>query len=278
MSKYFDKFPLAEYNGKPVRNILTKVDLSDQTKRDIHSYFEFTLEEGLVRPDILASNYYDNPEFDWLFYLVNQVVDPYYSFYLEEENFNAYIEKKYGSQSAAESKILFYRNNWYLLDDSTITTSVYEGLTPELQQYFKPILNNSGYISSYERLKQDWTRSTNKIVDLTLDSVDGFSVDDVIVQTSTGARATVAFVNPTDNIITVKHVDGSFALNALYDTTITNINPITIAITETEAAFWEPVTALDYEREENEKKKNIFVLPRTLLSKFESQFVEKISQ
>lgn len=278
MSKYFDRFPLAEYNGKPVRNLLTKVDLSDQTKKDIHSYFEYTLQEGLVRPDILASNYYDNPEFDWLFYLVNQVVDPYYSFYLEQDNFDKYIVKKYGSQSAAENKIVFYRNNWYLLEDSTITVSVYEGLTPQLQQYYKPVLNNSGYISAYERIKQDLIRSTNKIVDLTVSSVDGFEVNDVIVQASSGARATIAFINPTNNTITIKHINGTFAEGILYDTTITNVNLITTAITEAEAAFWEPVTALDYEREENEKKKDIFVLPKTLLSTFESQFVEKISQ
>ena len=278
MSKYFDRFPLAEYNGKPVRNILTKVDLSDQTKADIYSYFEYTLQEGLVRPDILASNYYGNPEFDWLFYLVNQVVDPYYSFYLEEDNFINYIEKKYGSQSVAESKILFYRNNWYLLDESTITVSAYEGLSPSLQQYYKPVLNNSGYVASYERIKQDWIRSTNKIIELTVSSVEDFAIDDVVVQSSTGARATIAFIDTVNNILTVKHINGSFVTGAFYDTTIASINLIATAITETEAAFWEPVTALDYEREENEKKKDIFVLPKTSLSTFESQFVEKISQ
>lgn len=278
MSKYFDRFPLADYNGKPVRNILTKVDLSDQTKADIYGYFEYTLQEGLVRPDILATNYYGNPEFDWLFYLVNQVVDPYYSFYLEEDNFNSYITKKYGSQSAAESKIVFYRNNWYLLDDSTITTSTYESLSPTLQQYYKPVLNNSGYVASYERIKQDWTRSTNRVVELTVQSVEGFNVDDIVVQASTQARATIAFIDSANNILTVKHIDGSFAQGTFYDTTITNVNLIATAISDTETAFWEPVTALDYEREENEKKKDIFVLPRNLLSTFESQFVEKINQ
>lgn len=278
MSKYFDRFPLAEYNGKPVRNILTKVDLSEQTKKDINSYYEYTLEEGIVRPDILASNYYDNPEFDWLFYLVNQVVDPYYSFYLEQENFNSYIEKKYGSTAAAESKILFYRNNWYLLDESTIDTTVYDSLGPALQQYYKPVLNNSGSVFSYERIRQDWTRSTNKIVYLTVGSVEDFAIDDVVIQASTNARATVAFVDAANNILIVKHIDGSFAEGNFYNTTITNVNLVFTAIADVEAAFWEPVTALEYEREENEKKKNIFVLPKTLLGKFESEFVEKISQ
>jgi hypothetical protein len=278
MSKYFDRFPLAEYNGKPVRNILTKVDLSDQTKADIYSYFEYTLQEGLVRPDILASNYYGNPEFDWLFYLVNQVVDPYYSFYLEEDVFLNYIEKKYGSQSAAESKIVFYRNSWYLLEESTITISAYDGLSTSLQQYYKPVLNNSGYVASFERIKQDWIRSTNKIIELTVSSVEDFDINDVVVQSSTGARATVAFIDTANNILTVKHINGSFAAGGFYDTAITSINLITTAIPETEAAFWEPVTAFDYESEENEKKRNIFVLPKTSLSTFESQFVEKISQ
>jgi hypothetical protein len=78
MSRYFDRFPVIDYDGTIAKNILTRVDFTEQSKKDIYSTFQFTLEEGFERPDLLSYNYYGSSQFDWMIYLTNNIVDPYY--------------------------------------------------------------------------------------------------------------------------------------------------------------------------------------------------------
>lgn len=274
LGKYFDRFPLTDYNGQAVRNILAKVDLTEQTKKDIYTYFDFTLEEGLTRPDILANNYYDNPNFDWVFYLVNDVVDPYYSFYLEQDAFDSYINKKYGSRQVAEQTIVFYRNNWYMMEDTSISVSVYNSLSPALQEYYAPVTNVSSSIIRYERRKEDWIRSTNAVVELTVGDVTDYAVGERITQSSTSG--TIRSIDIENNILTLQHISGSFVEGALGDTTITDVNVIHTNIPSAEAAFWQAVNAYEFEQEKNERKKQIFVLPSQYIATFDSEFTQRM--
>lgn len=276
MANYFDRFPLTEYNGQAVRNILTKVDLTEQSKKDIYTYFDFTLEEGLTRPDILSNNYYDSPDFDWVFYLVNDVVDPYYSFYLEIDAFENYIVKKYGSRQAAEETIVFYRNNWYLLEDSSISVDTYDSLSATLQEYYTPVTNTGSSIIRYQRRKEDWIRSTNAIVELTLQDVTDYAIGDRITQASSSASATIRSIDADNNILIVHHISGSFVEGILGETTITDVNTIHTNISSSENNFWQAVNAYEFEQEKNERKKQIFVLPSDYLAAFDGEFTQRI--
>lgn len=276
LGKYFDRFPITEYGGQAVRNILAKVDLTDQSKKDIYTFYDFTLQEGLTRPDVLSNNYYDDPNFDWVFYLVNNVVDPYYSFYLEDDVFEQYITKKYGSKQVAEQTIAFYRNNWYLLDDSSITVDVYSSLSSKLQEYYAPVTNTDTSIIRYQRRKEDWIRSTNAIVELTLDDVSDYTVGQRITQSSSSASATIRSIDNINNILIVHHLTGTFVEGALGETTITNVNTIHTNIPSSEANFWQAVTAYEFEQEKNEMKKQIFVLPSDYLATFDGEFVQRM--
>lgn len=276
MANYFDRFPLTEYNGQAVRNILTKVDLTEQSKKDIYTYFDFALEEGLTRPDILSNNYYDSPDFDWVFYLVNDVVDPYYSFYLEIDAFENYIVKKYGSRQAAEETIVFYRNNWYLLEDSSISVDTYDSLSATLQEYYTPVTNTGSSIIRYQRRKEDWIRSTNAIVELTLQDVTDYAIGDRITQASSSASATIRSIDADNNILIVHHISGSFVEGILGETTITDVNTIHTNISSSENNFWQAVNAYEFEQEKNERKKQIFVLPSDYLAAFDGEFTQRI--
>lgn len=274
IGKYFDRFPLTEYGGQAVRNILAKVDLTEQSKKNIYTYYDFTLQEGLTRPDILSNNYYDDPNFDWIFYLVNDVVDPYYSFYLENDVFDEYIAKKYGSKQVAEQTIVFYRNNWYLLDDSSISVDVYNSLSPKLQEYYAPVTNVGATTIRYERRKEDWIRSTNAVVELTLGDVSDYTIGQRITQGS--VAATIRSIDTANNILVVHHVSGSFVEGTLGDTTITNVDTIHTNISASETNFWQPVTAYEFEQEKNERKKQIFVLPSDYLATFDGEFAQRM--
>lgn len=279
MARYFDRFPVVDYDGTIAKNILARVDFTDQTKKDIYSTFQFTLEEGAERPDLLSYNYYDSSQFDWMIYLTNNVVDPYYDYYKSTADFKSYIDTKYGSSSNARLVTKFYRNSWHN-DERLITATEYEALpaneTVNLRKYWKPKITNTGAILGYERIKEDWIVSTNKIVLLSLSAVPStFVVGDKVSQSSTGAMATVDFVDVDAKTLTVKHVSGTFSAN-----TDEGINAVTLLrqnISDAEASYWYAVNAYDEEKETNELKRNIYVLKRSYLAEVEKQFIQQLS-
>ena len=279
MARYFDRFPIVDYDGDIAKNILARVDFTEKTKRDIYSTFEFTLEEGFERPDLLSYNYYGSSKFDWMIYLTNNIVDPYYDYYKSAEDFKSYMETKYGSNSNARSITLFYRLNWHE-DERTITVQQYEALvadeTANARKYWKPKLTNTGAVIGYERIKEDWTVSTNKVLSLSLTvSPSGFAVGDRVTQTSTGAYATVDYIDLENNSLTVKHVNGTFVVNTAEG--IKTITPIKQNISDAETEYWYAVNAYDDEKETNELKRNVFVLKSSYLAETEKQFIQQLS-
>ena len=279
MARYFDRFPIVDYDGDIAKNILARVDFTEKTKRDIYSTFEFTLEEGFERPDLLSYNYYGSSKFDWMIYLTNNIVDPYYDYYKSAEDFKSYMETKYGSNSNARSITLFYRLNWHE-DERTITVQQYEALvadeTANARKYWKPKLTNTGAVIGYERIKEDWTVSTNKVLSLSLTvSPSGFAVGDRVTQTSTEAYATVDYIDLENNTLTVKHVNGTFTVNEAEG--IKEITLISQNIPEAEAEYWYAVNAYDDEQETNELKRNVFVLKSSYLAETEKQFIQQLS-
>jgi hypothetical protein len=279
MARYFDRFPIVDYDGSVAKNILARVDFTEKTKRDIYSTFQFTLEEGFERPDLLSYNYYGSSKFDWMIYLTNNIVDPYYDYYKSTEDFKNYMETKYGSNSNARSITLFYRLNWHE-DERTITVQQYEALvadeTANARKYWKPKLTNTGAVIGYERIKEDWTVSTNKVLSLSLTvSPSGFAIGDRVTQTSTGAFATVDYIDLENNRLTVKHVNGTFTVNEAEG--IKEITLISQNIPEAEAEYWYAVNAYDDEQETNELKRNVFVLKSSYLAETEKQFIQQLS-
>ncbi len=279
MARYFDRFPIVDYDGDIAKNILARVDFTEKTKRDIYSTFEFTLEEGFERPDLLSYNYYGSSKFDWMIYLTNNIVDPYYDYYKSAEDFKSYMETKYGSNSNARSITLFYRLNWHE-DERTITVQQYEALvadeTANARKYWKPKLTNTGAVIGYERIKEDWTVSTNKVLSLSLTvSPSGFAVGDRVTQTSTEAYATVDYIDLENNTLTVKHVNGTFTVNEAEG--IKEITVISQNIPEAEAEYWYAVNAYEDEKETNELKRNVFVLKSSYLAETEKQFIQQLS-
>ena len=258
---------------------MARVDFTDKTKRDIYSTFQFTLEEGFERPDLLSYNYYGSSKFDWMIYLTNNIVDPYYDYYKSSEDFNSYIATKYGSNSNARSITLFYRLNWHE-DERTITTQQYDSLvaneTSNTQKYWKPKLTNTGTVIGYERLKEEWIVSTNKVLSLSLTVAPSeFEVGDLVSQTSTSAYATIDYIDLENNRLTVKHVSGTFAVNEAEG--ISEIKVLSQNIPEAESEYWYAVNAYDDEKEVNELKRNVVVLKSSYLAEVEKQFIQQIS-
>jgi len=275
MGKYFDKFPLVDYNGNIAKNILVNVDFTDATKNDIYSSFDFILTDESSRSDLLSEVHYGSPMYDWLIYITNNMIDPYYDYYLDDSKLNSHIIKKYGSYVEAEKQILHYRNNW-APDDSTIPLLLYDSLALNVRKYYAPVVNSSNQILEYVRRKEDWVVSTNKILKLYVDDPTLFTKDERITQSSTSAQATVIKVDD-DNIL-VQHVVGTFDVAALKTTNITSTELIAQNISDEEAPFWASVSAHEHETEENELKKYISLIKSSYLPDVEKLFNEQIKK
>lgn len=280
MAKYFDKFPLVSYSNNVVKNIIARVNFTSQTKNDINASFDFILQDGVSRPDMLSQSYYASPFYDWVIYLNNDIIDPYHDYYLSEDDNHKMIIAKYGSLETAHQKILHYRNNW-AIDDGTIDSSIYDGLSGKLKKYYKPNINDRNQILNYSRLQEDWIRTTNKTIELTLAGgyVNNYNINDIIEQASTSAAATIKSIDITNNILTVQHVTGEFETSAV----ILSINTgpteqyldsdgvykdrnLWQNIDDQEANFWEAVSAYDYETEQNVLKRYINIIKSEYLT------------
>lgn len=276
MGKYFNRFPLVDYNGTPAKNILARADFTDQAKKDIYLNFDYVLQEGSTRPDILSFNYYNSSQYDWLIYMANEIIDPYHDYYKSQDDFKNYIIGKYGSTDIARNKILFYRNDW-ADDESLIPETVYEGLAINIKKYWKPKLSSTFQIVGYERVKEDWIASTNKIVQLSVSvNIAGFSAGDTITQQSTNATGVLVSKDTDAGILIVQHVNGSFAVSTADH--ITSVIIMNENITVGEEAFWSPVYAYEYEDEQNELKKYIKMVKSGYLSDIEKSFIEQLKQ
>ena len=108
--KYFAKFPLISYNGTPVVNITERAVVRDNPSKNAYIYYPFDLQND-ERPDQLADQYLNDEYMDWIIYLTNGILDPYYDWYMSDYEFAAFIKGKYGSLQAAQTKIKCWRND-----------------------------------------------------------------------------------------------------------------------------------------------------------------------
>jgi hypothetical protein len=269
--RYFEKFPLINYNGQVVRDITRKVILIDPTKNNsLFSRYEVKSGE---RPDLISGIYYNDPYMDWLLYMSNQVIDPYYDWYMDSFTFASYIDKKYGSYELAISKIKYFRNNWRQYLDP-ITVDEFDNLLPEEKDYFEPLYTPS-YISTtpinYRRKRLDTYLDTNSIVKFGVANGNVFSSNELVkvsYNSNTTGRGQVMFTNSScvimKNITSNEVVKTSVPANSfLYssettaNTTVSSSVFLANNIPNNQVSYWSPVTYYDYENELNENNKNI---------------------
>lgn len=276
--KYFDKFQLVEYANNIAVNITQRVKFIDSVMNNPYVYYKYDIKEN-QRPDHIADFYYNDEYADWLLYLSNKIVDPYYEWYMSEEQFNSYLKKKYGPNIySLQSKIYNYRNNWY--KDDRISVAAYEALEAGPKRYWQPYYNQvNGNVVSYFRNRSDWIINTNAVVKYECDGsnfIDNERVTIYFNPTHVG-KGQVSYAN--SSALLIQHVSGT-----LYSNNTVTINPsisyisgeesgANVVFTSSESIannipvgeedYWDAITIYDHERQMNESKKSIQVLDRT---------------
>lgn len=112
MAKFFDQFPRVFYdinrathrpsNYELPVNVLIRVRVLVERLDQAFHYYDHTIKE-VETPEILAENFYGDPEAHWLILMTNNITDPQYDWPLNSRSFDKYIISKYGSKETAET-------------------------------------------------------------------------------------------------------------------------------------------------------------------------------
>ena len=130
---YFDKFETVFYDNFQIKNLLSRVKMTDVAKEYATAFLPYTIKEGDT-PYQVAFDYYDTVDLTWLVYMSNDIIDPHYGWYMDTRKFEAYIEKKYGSIEAAQSNLEGYKDNLDTsIEYSVDTYTYYEGSADKTQ-------------------------------------------------------------------------------------------------------------------------------------------------
>jgi hypothetical protein len=271
--RLFSKYPVITYDGLRCLDISRRVKLTREARANPNLFYPLEMKSGM-RADSLADAYYEDSYLDWMLYLSNEIVDPYYQWYLSESDFRSFITEKYGTLEYAMEHIKFYRNNWSN-DDTELTPSYYENNLPyDQKQYFSPTYGQNNKIISYVRKKQDWTTNTNKILEYTVSYTGNsvFSVGEIVDFKYAGENVGTGEVVTANSLaLIVKNVSGNVVANSTWTKEVIGEVSGTIAntaaynvlqenITNATGAFWTAVSFFDWENEINESKKLVTVV------------------
>lgn len=112
MSNYFSHLPnikvgIPEKNSSiknyiEIKNLFRRVKAKSQTLRNM-TYFEKYSIPGNDKPYNVAYNVYNNPKYEWIILLVNDIVNIYTEWPLSSEEFEVMIRDKYGTQGELQT-------------------------------------------------------------------------------------------------------------------------------------------------------------------------------
>ena len=103
MTKYFDQFPIIDYNltginGKTVEvtDIFRRVKARSKLADNVTLFDKYDVTEG-EKPEDVAYKIYGSSEYFWVVTLVNNIVNRYYDWPLDSFSFQQYLKDKYSN-------------------------------------------------------------------------------------------------------------------------------------------------------------------------------------
>jgi len=146
---YFKNFNEINYSNTVALDLTERVVVQRNSEFNPYIYYPLDISDG-TRADMIAYTSWGDPYASWVLYLTNNIIDPYYDFYLTQEQFLQFIITKYGSITYAQQLILYYQTDW--TNSLPITISAYNALDADQAQYYEPNYNNGSFIQNRSKL------------------------------------------------------------------------------------------------------------------------------
>lgn len=125
MSSIFNYYPFIKYNNVKADYILARAVIVNDYLSDYSKFYTYTVLEG-ERADIVAYKQYGDSSLDWVIYLSNNIIDPYYDWPLSPDDLSAYLQDKYGVPAYTLTSVT---------NPSSIAYYYYKGLDTDTPEY-----------------------------------------------------------------------------------------------------------------------------------------------
>ena len=294
-ARYFDRFPIIEYDGYRVRDLAANARVVDRFVGRPFSFSESTMASPM-RPDVVADRVYSDPYFSWLLFLTNGVIDPVGEWYRGNDDFDAYLRAKYGSVAAAQRRLWVYRTNWYA-DPREVSTVVYDGLDADVRRYWEPVYDDAGTVSSYRRRRTDVTVNTNRLVRVGIANNDAGLLRGSLVDAANGSNAVTGSAEvrwASDDALVLCDVVGTIANGytlRVFDepTSYVTIDAYSseddvtadawtvVNIPDDEFVYWERVTVHDMETEMNELRRDLRTVDPRMAQRLDQELTAELA-
>jgi len=273
---YFVRFPIIQYANNNIVDITKRTTMIETVSSNPYIFYPYEISQD-ERPDQFSDRYFGDSYKSWIIYISNKIVDPYYEWYLSENQFNEVLNKKYGSVRNAYQKVKFYRNDWY--NSRNININAYDSLPANLKNYWQPVYGTNQNILEYTRKQTNHTITTNKIISYTVAN-SNFIRDEICTiyfDDNNIGKGQVLYTSNSD--LKIQHVSGIYLSNStviidsnsyIYgeeskvNTHFTSSSLTVSNIIESEEMYWAPVTYADSEKEINEYNKSVRIIDRRL--------------
>ncbi len=121
---YFAKFPIILYDiaGNKVQKVVTDIvhraKIRDIVINNTAVYYPYTVTDSDT-PEIIAAKYYGFSGYHWLVLMANDIIDPYYDWPLDYDNFQASMNALYGDLRIAKQTLFNYLDEFGNVIDQT---------------------------------------------------------------------------------------------------------------------------------------------------------------
>jgi len=270
---YFSRMPKIEYGDDQLQcvDITKNIALNPNISGRPVLFYPHEIKHNM-RPDVLSYAYYNDSYLEWLIFLANGILDPYYDWYLSDDEFNEFLKKKYGSIEESQQKVRHYAINWPD-DTKEIPVSHYENILPEaLKKYYTAHFGKGTKILHYRRRPEDWIINTNQLVrlEITLNGNTSFSNGERVLVKNAATTATVGngeIIIANSSVVKIQHITGNTSANQTLTglssnafANVINQDILDKVIPDEEFVYWSPTYYYDWERERNENNKNIYLI------------------
>lgn len=294
---YFKNFNTINYANTPAVDLTERIVVQRSTQYNPFIFYPLDISDG-VRPDMIAYTNWGDPFASWILYMTNDIIDPYYDYYLTREQFINFINSKYVTVTKAQQLILYYQTDW--ASAKPIGINDYSALDAGQKQYYEPNYNGGYTVLNYTQKKDTLTSSTNYVLSLSItgNTVPFKSTERVNISYVPGSNGFAQVIAGNSTSLIVQHgVNDAFPApdnpntsvliggnSYLYgvesgaNAQIVGYSFLSINIPLEEEIFWSPVYAYDYEDAKNAGNRIVNVMQPKYVPAFVNRAANLLSQ
>lgn len=294
---YFKNFNDITYQGVPAVDLTERIVVQQSQQYNPFIFYPLDISDG-IRADMIAYSAWGDPYASWVLYLTNNIVDPYYDYYLNQEQFTNFITEKYGSITNAQQLVLYFQTDY--ANQPAIDISGYNALDADQKKYYEPNYKNSSFLQNYTVKQQSLTVTTNYIISLSISNTTGSFTNNEMLSISyvPGSNGTAQYMTGNSTAIIVQHSQGNAfpypdnpntniiianssiiqGLQSGCQASITGYQILAVNIPLDEEIFWSPVFAYDYEVAKNAGNRIVNVMQPKYVPIFVNNTANLLSQ